>query len=226
MNKTTHQSADSKEHKLGQASHISDNKRLHATSMAEGFGGALSAEQILSIYEEMNRAVARDLNEQEHSFALVSPTEAVSRDTRTRELHVRWASAKKHQQHFTLNDAEAGILFDEIARLTAALNKTQTNPTSAKDIQEPVISNTATPVRILPQATPRVETGPVQFGDDWPGIFIRGDNAFHYAINLSLALDKVQTDPFVWATLKSLAHDLASSTISGVPETNDLPTNT
>ena len=23
----------------------------------------------------------------------------------------------------------------------------------------------------------RVETGAVQFGDDWPGVFIRGDNA-------------------------------------------------
>lgn len=23
----------------------------------------------------------------------------------------------------------------------------------------------------------RPETGPMQFGDDWPGIFIRGDNA-------------------------------------------------
>lgn len=24
---------------------------------------------------------------------------------------------------------------------------------------------------------PRVDTGAVQFGDDWPGLFIRGDNA-------------------------------------------------
>jgi hypothetical protein len=27
----------------------------------------------------------------------------------------------------------------------------------------------------------RPETGPMQFGDDWCGIFIRGDNAFLYA---------------------------------------------
>ena len=26
----------------------------------------------------------------------------------------------------------------------------------------------------------RAETGPMKFGDDWPGIFIRGDNAFFY----------------------------------------------
>lgn len=27
----------------------------------------------------------------------------------------------------------------------------------------------------------RVETGPVRFGDDQPGVFIRGDNAFAFA---------------------------------------------
>lgn len=27
----------------------------------------------------------------------------------------------------------------------------------------------------------RPETGAMQFGDDWPGIFIRGDNALFYA---------------------------------------------
>jgi len=27
-----------------------------------------------------------------------------------------------------------------------------------------------------PENLDRVETGPVQFGDDWPGYFIRGDN--------------------------------------------------
>jgi len=30
----------------------------------------------------------------------------------------------------------------------------------------------------------RVETGPIRFGDDWPGVFIRGDNAFGWAIHL------------------------------------------
>jgi hypothetical protein len=30
----------------------------------------------------------------------------------------------------------------------------------------------------------RVETGPVQFNDDWPGVFIRGDNAAYYATML------------------------------------------
>jgi hypothetical protein len=29
----------------------------------------------------------------------------------------------------------------------------------------------------LPQQEPRIETGAIQFGDDWPGLFIRGDEA-------------------------------------------------
>ena len=32
---------------------------------------------------------------------------------------------------------------------------------------------------------PRIETGPVQFGNDWPGLFIRGDNAFALAMHIS-----------------------------------------
>lgn len=33
----------------------------------------------------------------------------------------------------------------------------------------------------LPAVEGRVETGIVQFGNDWPGVFIRGDSAMHYA---------------------------------------------
>lgn len=31
----------------------------------------------------------------------------------------------------------------------------------------------------------RIETGPIQFNEDWPGFFLRGDNAF--AIRLAIA---------------------------------------
>jgi len=34
--------------------------------------------------------------------------------------------------------------------------------------------------KLAPPETGRVETGVVQFGEDWPGVFIRGDNAFHF----------------------------------------------
>jgi len=50
----------------------------------------------------------------------------------------------------------------------------------------------------------RVETGPVQFGDDWPGYFIRGDNAFairmaiaSYIVNHNDWLAKAQLTAFV-----------------------------
>ncbi|HDY89221.1 MAG TPA: hypothetical protein ENH82_14035 [bacterium] len=31
-------------------------------------------------------------------------------------------------------------------------------------------------IQHFPELPKRIETGPVQFGEDWPGIFIRGDN--------------------------------------------------
>ena len=39
-------------------------------------------------------------------------------------------------------------------------------------------------VRRLPEQSPPVETGPVRFGDDKTGIFIRADNALGFAITL------------------------------------------
>jgi hypothetical protein len=35
----------------------------------------------------------------------------------------------------------------------------------------------------------RCETGVVRFEEDWPGVFIRGDNALHYAFELQTALE-------------------------------------
>lgn len=32
--------------------------------------------------------------------------------------------------------------------------------------------------KIITNIDERVETGPVQFNDDWPGLFIRGDECF------------------------------------------------
>ncbi len=37
----------------------------------------------------------------------------------------------------------------------------------------------------LPKDMSRMESGVIQFGDDWPGIFVRGDDALYTAINLS-----------------------------------------
>lgn len=37
---------------------------------------------------------------------------------------------------------------------------------------------------------PRMETGSIQFGNDWPGIFLRGDEALQYAYHLQQFLDQ------------------------------------
>jgi hypothetical protein len=39
--------------------------------------------------------------------------------------------------------------------------------------------------QILPATLHRVETGSVKFGNDWTGLFIRGDNAMYYAHHLN-----------------------------------------
>jgi hypothetical protein len=53
--------------------------------------------------------------------------------------------------------------------------------------------------RKLPEAKERVETGSLKFGEDWTGLFIRGDDAFAYSLLLenvledkASALDKLQ----------------------------------
>jgi hypothetical protein len=49
---------------------------------------------------------------------------------------------------------------------------------------------TAQNVTKLPAVEPRLETGPVQFGDDWPGLFLRGD----YAAPMGFLLKGVLAD--------------------------------
>lgn len=48
--------------------------------------------------------------------------------------------------------------------------------------------------RVLPGVKDRVETGIIQFGDDWPGIFIRGDNCFGYWLNLEILVNKIKKE--------------------------------
>ena len=56
----------------------------------------------------------------------------------------------------------------------------------------------------------RMETGPIQFGtEDWPGIFIRGDNALYFAKVLDNKLNGF-TDSFTDLILKNLVKTLGS----------------
>lgn len=65
----------------------------------------------------------------------------------------------------------------------------------------------------------RVETGVVQFEDDWPGIFIRGDDCFAYAMALDTVIKRYKVDAehfedrFAYNALKDLMDLLQSSTV-------------
>jgi hypothetical protein len=66
-------------------------------------------------------------------------------------------------------------------------------------------------IREFPACDPRIEDGPVQFGDDWPGLFLRGDTAAHYASHLGEFLStNPPADPIVLGMLRGLLSDLES----------------
>jgi len=46
-----------------------------------------------------------------------------------------------------------------------------------------------------PRGIARVETGAVQFGDDWPGLFVRGDNARALSLSIRRLADLVRGHP-------------------------------
>jgi hypothetical protein len=62
-------------------------------------------------------------------------------------------------------------------------------------------------LRRLRNAEPRIETGPIRFGDDWPGLFIRGDNAYalaHSILNITLKASFYLKDDLSQRQLKEL----------------------
>jgi hypothetical protein len=70
-------------------------------------------------------------------------------------------------------------------------------------------------IRQLPEQSERVETGATQFGSDWPGVFIRGDSAAWYALQLKAFLKNPNdADGLVMLQLHGLA-DLLSGCIVG-----------
>ena len=75
--------------------------------------------------------------------------------------------------------------------------------------------------RLMPYPLgPRAETGPMQFGDDWPGVFIRGDEANHFAYVLDafLTAEDWDADRISMAVLKGLAATLASCRVPPLQE--------
>jgi hypothetical protein len=64
----------------------------------------------------------------------------------------------------------------------------------------------------LPAQESRVETGPMQFGDDWPGVFFRGDNALVFAMMLEQAL-KEMPDTITRHMMEGLISDFRSCSV-------------
>ena len=72
----------------------------------------------------------------------------------------------------------------------------------------------------------RVETGALQFNEDWPGVFIRGDNAAFYAMQLRHLIRYVEQnadhiDFYALNTAKNLVDLLNSCVIVRELEDND-----
>jgi hypothetical protein len=66
----------------------------------------------------------------------------------------------------------------------------------------------------MPPDAARVETGPVQFGEDWPGTFIRGDHAGHYAHVLREVVEALpEEDWLLKSVLNGLLSDLTASRV-------------
>lgn len=49
-----------------------------------------------------------------------------------------------------------------------------------------------TPDGVKSGMSDRIETGSVAFGTDWPGVFIRGDDAFAYSLSLEVAEERLR----------------------------------
>lgn len=70
----------------------------------------------------------------------------------------------------------------------------------------------------LPAQQKRAATGVVQFGEDWPGVFIRGDNAGYYAMVLKDILARIPLDFFDKTALKSLQQILVEAVVGADAE--------
>ncbi len=56
----------------------------------------------------------------------------------------------------------------------------------------------------------RIETGPLKFGQDWNGIFIRGDNALAMAADLEILNEILGSDNFYKEKLRDMINLLSS----------------
>jgi hypothetical protein len=60
----------------------------------------------------------------------------------------------------------------------------------------------------------RIETGPLQFGNDWPGVFVRGDEAMTTLSESGVPLSFCQTQTAANTSILSALSDLADTLMS------------
>lgn len=70
--------------------------------------------------------------------------------------------------------------------------------------------------RQLPAVEDRVETGPIRFGDDWTGLFIRGDTCAYYRLHLEMLRKKMVEAKFPlnmleWAAFNDLVEQMEAA---------------
>ena len=69
----------------------------------------------------------------------------------------------------------------------------------------------------LPKEIDRMETQPLRFGDDWAGMFVRGDDAFKMVLNMRKASQELkEKDPLLSAMLKGQADTLEQCIEKGI----------
>ena len=95
----------------------------------------------------------------------------------------------------------------EITRLRAELEAK-----SQQEQWQPIEKNGVVTLPQFPEGRP--ETGPMQFGNDWPGVFIRGDNALFAAMSIAGAVVKLREDAWMErSTLTNLIQTLRSCSV-------------
>ena len=64
-------------------------------------------------------------------------------------------------------------------------------------------------IKKIPYDQSRIETGVVQFGNDWPGVFIRGDEALGLASDIKIVLKS--NDPLLMSKMLEIVAEMLRS---------------
>ena len=78
-------------------------------------------------------------------------------------------------------------------------------------------------IRLIPfLSDERVETGPTQFGTDWPCVVVRGDDSFYYAMQIrSVLLHAKELNEIELAALRNLQELFESCNLNKEPKEQD-----